>query len=371
MHIKKVILVCALMMVTLGGCAASRSIGGNFENYKETFLGTIHLEAGRGSGKVSGVISPGGTQCTGTMSRDRSNNFVDSKCDQDAGTVSLSCQDGRRLLATWAADDCYSGYGRGADQNGNKLEIWYDQSVGLVQGQVATMDARKAGFPSLPPLAKSGSTLPPKGGGSGTGSGFFITDDGHFVTNHHVVKDAVRISVRTPDGKWRPARLLREDPSNDLAIGTIDSPSYSLPLGVARDIRRGDDLVVLGYPQPQSQGQEQKAVFGRINSVNGLGDDVRYFQMDAPIQSGNSGGPVINLFGEVIGVATLSLVRGVGGRERITDVHYAAKPAYLMPLVRAEGIQSDVRLSGRGRKMSMADIAERLKDGVVLIFVEK
>ncbi|MEQ8707798.1 MAG: S1C family serine protease [Rhodospirillales bacterium] len=277
------------------------------------------------------------------------------------------------MLATWAADNCFSGYGRGADQNGNKLEMWYDASVGLVQGQVATLDARKAGFPSLPPVAKSGSASPPSGGGgsTGTGSGFFITDDGYFVTNHHVVERAVRISVRTPDGKWRPARLLREDASNDLAIGTIDSPSYALPLGLTRDLRRGDDLVVLGYPLPRAQGQEQKAVFGRINAVNGSGDDVRYFQMDAPIQHGNSGGPVINVFGEVIGVATKSLVGAKGLNQPVTDVHYAVKPAYIMPMVRAEGVQDKVRLSGRGRQMSMVDIAERLKDGVILILVEK
>mgnify|MGYP003627216266 CR=1 FL=1 len=372
---KKLLRLSALLLITglLAACTLPRDMGlaGAFEDHNETFKGIVSRDF-LGEMKVSARMTQSRVACTGQAATEKRWNDSKGHCMRSAGSLTLTCDDGRRIVSTWkSSGGCSNGVGLGADQFGNRLDIWFDNSHSLVDGQLAAFSARKIGQPELPPMTKASSTPSAGGGVSGSGTGFFITDAGHFITNHHVVKGAKRISVRTPDGKLRPARLLREDPDHDLAIGTIDTATYALPFGLSRNPRRGDELVVLGYPLLIQQGIEQKAVFGRINATSGYKDDVRYFQMDAPIQSGNSGGPVLNDLGEVIGVATASLVRGGAQlQQRVTDVHYAVKIPYVMSMVRAEGLENKIRQAGRGRKMPMGDIAERLKDGVVMILVE-
>jgi S1-C subfamily serine protease len=80
-----------------------------------------------------------------------------------------------------------------------------------------------------------------------------------------------------------------------------------LPVAEHFDLKRGDEVLTLGYPSPSLQGIQQKATFGKINASTGLGDDHRFVQVDVPIQPGNSGGPLLNNQGAVVGVTTLRL----------------------------------------------------------------
>lgn len=140
-----------------------------------------------------------------------------------------------------------------------------------------------------------------------TGTGFFITTDGYIITNHHVVTGAQRIEVRTGNQKLL-AHMIKGDLVNDLALLKVKGQFDPLPLGDSRITRLGEPVFTIGFPNTTVQGVKPKYSAGRINSRSGMQDDQRQFQIDAPLQPGNSGGALINeANGNVIGVITCRL----------------------------------------------------------------
>jgi len=139
------------------------------------------------------------------------------------------------------------------------------------------------------------------------GSGFVYDDEGHIVTNQHVVDGAGSITVRFSNGKTYDAKLVGTDPSTDLAVLEVDAPSSVLkPLALADSSRVtvGDNVVAIGSPF----GLEETVTSGivsalhrQMTSPNGFPIDDA-IQTDAAINHGNSGGPLLNADGEVIGV---------------------------------------------------------------------
>jgi serine protease Do len=145
---------------------------------------------------------------------------------------------------------------------------------------------------------------------SGLGSGILLDRDGHILTNNHVVENADAISVRFFDGTTKSAKLVGSDPYADLAIVQVEGP-VNVPiarLGDSDAMRVGDWVVAIGSPE----GLDWTVTAGIISAKHrrdvggeestGLED---YIQTDAPINRGNSGGPLLNLDGEVIGVNTV------------------------------------------------------------------
>ncbi|HUR56767.1 MAG TPA: tetratricopeptide repeat-containing serine protease family protein [Opitutaceae bacterium] len=168
-----------------------------------------------------------------------------------------------------------------------------------------------------------------------TGSGFFIGDGSFFVTNHHVIADAFLIRVRT---RWHTvtATVVHDDPQNDLAILKLPRRFPTLPIGPSRGVRLGDRVFTLGFPNPEVQGLSPKLTRGETSSLTGLRDDPRYFQVSVPIQPGNSGGPLIDEKGRVVGVitSTLNAERMLAMTGNIPqNVNYALKSAYLLSLL--------------------------------------
>ncbi len=108
----------------------------------------------------------------------------------------------------------------------------------------------------------------------------------------------------------RCVRRLQRDPTrdNDVALLRVEGfITSSLPVRPTTELRKGDDVIALGYPLVSIQGQEQKATFGRVNALSGATGDDRFLQIDAPIQPGNSGGPLLDAHGNVIGIVTATL----------------------------------------------------------------
>lgn len=158
----------------------------------------------------------------------------------------------------------------------------------------------------------------------GGGSGFVFDDEGRIITNHHVVRDADNITVvmETADGEVElEAELVGSDRLRDIAVIKIDPPAGGLkkvPLGDSDRLRVGDWVMAIGTPFGQLQGTVTVGIVsakGRtdLNIVNGqAGAYQNYIQTDASINFGNSGGPLVNINGEAIGINTAINPSGQG-----------------------------------------------------------
>jgi S1-C subfamily serine protease len=146
---------------------------------------------------------------------------------------------------------------------------------------------------------------------SGTGSGIVIDAQGHILTNNHVIDNADAIEVRFEDGTVVEGQVVGTDPSNDLAVVEIDPAGLDLTvatLGDSEAVQGGDPVLAIGNPFSLEGTLTQGIVSGleRTFSSGGNTRPIRnMIQTDAPVNPGNSGGPLINCQGEVIGVNTL------------------------------------------------------------------
>lgn len=141
-----------------------------------------------------------------------------------------------------------------------------------------------------------------------SGSGFFISEDGYIVTNAHVVENGTNIKVQLSDTQTFDAEVIGADPNTDIAVLKIDPGDQQmpvLPFGDSDDTRVGEHVLAIGNPLGLDFSVSAGIVSGRNRMISGGFDD--FIQTDAAINSGNSGGPLLNLDGEVIGVNTLYL----------------------------------------------------------------
>jgi S1-C subfamily serine protease len=167
-----------------------------------------------------------------------------------------------------------------------------------------------------------------------SGTGFGITSNGLIVTNSHVINGATKISVRGIKGdfsKLYSAKLLTEDKNNDLAIIQINDPEFaslgSIPFTIAaRTSDVGSSVYALGYPLKAVMGDEIKLTNGIISSKSGFQGDVTSYQITVPLQPGNSGGPLFDANGNLVGVVNAKLTIG-------ENVSYAIKASYLTNLL--------------------------------------
>ena len=171
------------------------------------------------------------------------------------------------------------------------------------------------------------------------GSGFFIETD-RIVTNRHVLEGAYRAEIHSSTGAIFPVRgVLAVDAEGDIAVLKIDSPStYIRPLPLDRTSpQEGESVVVIGNPL----GLEGSVTNGIVSAVRDIPTFGRIIQITAPISSGSSGSPVVNMHGQVIGIATLQITGGQSVNfaipsERITQLAISA-PMSLSELVVASG----------------------------------
>lgn len=142
---------------------------------------------------------------------------------------------------------------------------------------------------------------------SALGSGFVISEDGYVVTNNHVIEGADEILIEFFSGQELPAKVIGTDPNTDIALLKVetDVPLSFVPFGDSDGARVGDWVIAMGNPLGQGFSVSAGIVSARNRALSGSYDD--YIQTDAAINRGNSGGPLFNMDGEVIGVNTAIL----------------------------------------------------------------
>lgn len=171
----------------------------------------------------------------------------------------------------------------------------------------------------------------------GSGSGFIVTPEGHILTCAHVVENTRAIKVKLGE-RILDAVVVRRDAGSDLALLKITSgePLPALAFSQFRSATLGQDVFTIGFPNPELQGEAAKLTKGSVSSMGGTQDDPRFYQISVPIQPGNSGGPLLDSDGNVVGVVVSrmrdNLVMKLSG-SLPQNINYAIKSAYALSLI--------------------------------------
>lgn len=140
------------------------------------------------------------------------------------------------------------------------------------------------------------------------GSGAIITNDGYVITNQHVIEGANALVVKTFDGQRYSAQVIGQDAAIDIAVLKIEGSFTGLQFANSDNANIGEKVVAVGSPL----GLEFTVTEGIISSINREYNGVKYFQIDVPVNPGNSGGPLVNKLGQIIGINSRKLAGGEG-----------------------------------------------------------
>lgn len=167
-----------------------------------------------------------------------------------------------------------------------------------------------------------------------SGTGFFIDKKGYIATNYHVIKEAKEIQV-TINGKSYNATLVISDEQNDLTILKINDNTFTPLQNLNYNFKSetsdvGTSVIALGFPLTTLLGEEIKVTNGIISSKTGMKGDITSYQISVPIQPGNSGGPLFDNDGNLIGITSSGINRKLDLTE---NVNYAIKTKYLKLLI--------------------------------------
>jgi serine protease Do len=194
-----------------------------------------------------------------------------------------------------------------------------------------------------------------------SGSGFFITDDGYILTNKHVVEGGERLTVETADGQSYEAELKGTDPYYDVALLKIDADREfpALPLGSSEALRPGEWVMAIGNPINFRDSVTVGVVSGKGRRLE-MGPDrlSTYIQTDAAINFGNSGGPLINARGEVVGINTAIIRQSRASmmqRQVIQGINFALPIDVVRPHLDQLATQGTVRRGYLGVSVQPVD----------------
>lgn len=207
-------------------------------------------------------------------------------------------------------------YTAGQNSYNNNIDIEVQTCIGLLEASAlftfTKQDGDKIILIKLYPKTENSNsgTFSSSDNEKSSGTGFAISSNGYIVTNHHVIDKAKSIEVKGVNGNFTKklnAELVVSDEKNDLAIIKIIDPLFSSLGSIPYTVRQGvadvgENVFVLGYPLTSSMGEEVKLTNGIVSSKTGFQGDISTYQISAPVQPGNSGGPLFDKNGNLIGV---------------------------------------------------------------------
>jgi len=220
------------------------------------------------------------------------------------------------------------------------------------------------------------------------GSGFFVSKIGHIITNQHVVSDCRKITVGDNATKQVAASILEKDKRNDLALlrisstqmASVETKSLISKLGLklvplasgglvrSEDVELGEDVLVAGYPYGELFSNSIKVTKGIVSSNKGMGDDSGQFQMDAAVQPGNSGGPIYDENGNIVGVVIsqlnkLKVAKAIGSLPE--NVNFGIKASTVRQFLTSAGLPT--KWSNRTERKSTKELAQIAKNQTVMV----
>jgi len=206
-----------------------------------------------------------------------------------------------------------------------------------------------------------------------SGTGFFIDENGYIVTNYHVIDDGSVFEVDvTTNGQTKSlsAKVVSVDKQNDLAILKIDSPNFKRLNNLEYNFNTetqdvGTSVFALGFPLTQIMGKEIKFTDGKISSKSGYQGDITTYQITVPIQSGNSGGPLFDEKGNLVGITSSGLNKQIAD-----NANYAIKTSYLKLLIDASNDKINLPQNTSISDKALTDQIKILSEYVVMIKVK-
>lgn len=281
--------------------------------------------------------------------------------------------------------------GEGVAKDMVRAYVWFN--LAAAQGDENAKEGRNLAEESLTPsqraegqrLAsnwKKGDMLQASGDGSsgatspdgkpvkqGTGTAFTVSDEGHTLTNHHVINGCIEVKVAGRDGI---AKLITADSVNDLALlqlpgKTKDIASLNSDPG---KLRQGEDIIVFGYPLNSVLSSGGNLTLGTLSALTGLGNNTNQIQITAPIQPGSSGSPVMDKKGNVVGVVSMKLsdakmAKATGSIGQ--NVNFAVNGQTVKAFLDANKVPYKTGGGFFSREKSNADIAEEASKWTVLV----
>lgn len=200
-----------------------------------------------------------------------------------------------------------------------------------------------------------------------TGTGFAISE-GYIATNYHVANGAKTIRIKGIGGNMEKSYkgyVVAKDKEHDIAIIKIVDKEFeslgSIPYSIGKtNVDAGDDIFVLGYPLTEAMGEEVKVTTGVISATSGFKGDNSMYQISAAVQPGNSGGPVFNEEGAVVGIVCAKL-------SDAENANYAVKTSYLYSLINSENLGIDITGNTRKKSNKLSKKVQEFKNYVYLI----
>lgn len=217
--------------------------------------------------------------------------------------------------------------------------------------QVAAIPSPPA--PPAPPPASSPST--PK---TSSGTGFFVSASGQVITNAHVVEGCTDARIRGRSVSEATAKIVARDSINDLAL-LITEHRNDKYASIRMAARLGEPVAAFGFPLTQVLATSGNFTLGNITALAGIADDTRYIQISAPIQPGNSGGPLLDEQGNVVGVVTAklnALKTLVNSGDVPQNVNFAIRGTGLAAFLQSNGISIDP--TAKTNKLTAPDLAD-------------
>ena len=290
---------------------------GTFKNGIKIGQGTFKWGPGEFAGHVYvGEFKDDKMHGQGTYTYPNGEKYIGEFKDEDFdGTGTYTWAGGDKYIGMWK-NGYQHGQGTYTDENGNSTNgTWEEGKFVSGDAEIDMPDIKNKLFAAA------------------SGSGFFVSQTGHIITNFHVIDscDSVKVSFK---GDNIDAKVLAIDKMNDLAIlKSAINPDQIFSVA-KEDADLLENIIVAGFPLGKSVSSSIKTSKGSITSLSGFGDNFSEFQTDAALNQGNSGGPILNQKGNIVGVA----VAVFGKEEGIESFNFGIKSSTLRTFAKSNGL---------------------------------